>query len=609
MTGRARAFWLVFALLALAKGGLATVLPLFGDEAWYWLEGQHLASAYSDLPGLTAWLIRLGTSIAGDTPLGVRWPFLLMSMALPWLVRATAAAWFGEDAGWRAAWLALLMPLLGALGLLALPDVPMTLAAAMCLLACARMTNAARSMPDHRVHVRGHDVVLLAAGLALGALSHYRFALIVVAGFVGLLLDPQGRRVLCAPRAWIAILIGALAWVPLLAWNLAHHGAGFEFQLAERHPWAPHAGGFWFVPVQLAIASPLLALAGVLALVQACKRWRAQAPGPWGLVLGSAAVPLLLYGTLAFVADRERVSFHWTLQAWLPLLCVAPQVLANWSRGWRVATHLLALAGLVALLAFAALGAWPQMRAHFADSGWYPDNFAGWREIAEATGDLDDLAADNFMLGAQLAFARGDAALPILDHPLNRKHGRAVQLAAWGQGSAATTARWLVVEDSAVPLRDRLAHYHALCERLGDLPVARTIQIDHGRKRFLLLDLARRAVVCRTPALAWVDAPAPGATASGTLRIAGWAFKDGAGIARIQATLDGKVVGDLAYGQPREHVAKYWRISRDPAHPNVGFSGEVPLAGVAPGEHWLGLVLHGRDGSVEGWPQQRILVR
>ena len=94
-----RGFWLAFAALALAKAVLAARLPLFGDEAWYWLEGQRPAWAYSDLPGLTAWLIRFGTDIAGDSALGVRWPFLAMSLALPLLVRATAAQWFGEGRG------------------------------------------------------------------------------------------------------------------------------------------------------------------------------------------------------------------------------------------------------------------------------------------------------------------------------------------------------------------------------------------------------------------------------------------------------------------------------------------------------------------------------
>jgi 4-amino-4-deoxy-L-arabinose transferase-like glycosyltransferase len=642
-----RGFWAAFAVFAFAKGMLAARLPLFGDEAWYWLEGQRMGWAYSDLPGLTAWLIRLGTELAGDNAFGVRWPFLTMSLGLPLLVGATAAAWGGEPNRRRAAWLALLMPLLGALGFLALPDVPLTLAAALCLLAIARLCvelpapaparisstpSAVPSVPcvvpaqtgiqvpnaspgaapqapmqqRETPPLRRTDLALLTVGLVLGALSHYRFALIVAAGFVGLLLDANGRRLLRLPAVWIAIAIGALAWLPLLAWNFIHHGAGLAFQLAERHPWSPHAGGLWFLPMQLTIASPLLAVAGALALIRAWRCWRAGTAGPWGLALGTAGVPLLIYGALAFVADRERVSFHWTLQAWLPLLCLMPGVLAGWLRAWRVAAYGLAVAGLAGLIAYAGVAALPAARAGLADSRWYPDNFAGWHEIAAATRGLDDLAADNFMLGAQLAFARRDAALPILDHPLNRKHGRAVQLALWGQGGESTDARWLVLEDTAVPLRDRLVHYQALCRRLGDLPVARVLDLDHGRKRFLVLDLARRGETCRTPALAWIDAPAAGSVAPRVFDLTGWAFKDGVGIARVEVTLDGHVVAQADYGAPRSNVAQYWRVSRDPAQPDVGFEARVDARAFAPGEHWLGLLLHGRDGSVEPWPEQRL---
>ena len=46
--------------MLVVKAAVAARLPLFVDEAFYWQEGRHLAAAYSDLPGMTAWLARLG---------------------------------------------------------------------------------------------------------------------------------------------------------------------------------------------------------------------------------------------------------------------------------------------------------------------------------------------------------------------------------------------------------------------------------------------------------------------------------------------------------------------------------------------------------------------
>ena len=83
---------------------------------------------------------------------------------------------------------------------------------------------------------------------------------------------------------------------------------------------------------------------------------------------------------------------------------------------------------------------------------------------------------------------------------------------------------------------------------------------------------------------------------------------NGAGIARVEVTLDGIVVAEADYGQSMPHVAAYWRISPDPAHPNVGFHARIDTGPLGAGRHWLGLVLHGRDGSVEPWAEQQIRI-
>ena len=482
-----RRFWALWLILLAAKAILAWRLPLFGDEAWYWLEGQHLAWAYSDLPGLTGWLARFGVETAGHSEFALRWPFLALGMAVPLLVRAAARRAFGADAGNQAGVLALWLPLLGGLGFLALPDVPLTLAAAMCLNATLRLID--------RVDAAG--LSCLALGLVLGALSHYRFAPLILAGALGLALDPRGRRVLRVARVWVAIGLGAVAWWPLWLWNQQQLGAGVQFQLAERHPWTLHGEGIWLPLSQLVVVTPLLLWLLLVTLHAVWRRWRAHDTGPWGVILGAAGLPLAMYLTLAFVADRERVSFHWLLQAWLPLLVVAPTVFGQWSRGWRVATQMLAALGLVLLLGYAHLAASPAARTSLAGSAWYPDNFAGWHEIAamlrampEVASGASDVVADNFKLGAQLAFALQRPDLPMLDHRLNHKHGRAAQLRLWELEHALdrpqARPRLLVVEDSAVPEHDKQAYYQSLRSRAPSLTLRQELRVDEGAKRFLV---------------------------------------------------------------------------------------------------------------------------
>jgi len=88
--------------------------------------------------------------------------------------------------------------------------------------------------------------------------------------------------------------------------------------------------------------------------------------------------------------------------------------------------------------------------------------------------------------------------------------------------------------------------------------------------------------------------------------VQGWAFKEGVGLKGVEVLIDGKPVTKAEYGKPEPGVAAFWRISNDPQHPRVGFRADVDASGLSPGRHWLGLRLHGNDGSVEDWEEQPI---
>ncbi len=611
--GQARvAFWVLWGTIALVKLLIAARLPLFVDEAFYWQEGQHLAAAYSDLPALTAWLTRLGVELGGNHPLALRAPFLLIAAVVPLLVVRIAAREFGASRGWTAGCFALLLPLAGTLGLLALPDAAMALATLLCIDAGARLLR----------QVSAAAALELALGLAIGALSHYRFIAVIGVGFVALLLLADGRRVLRDIRVLSAVAFGASAWAPLVAWNLDNADAGLRFQLVDRHPWAFHADGLWFIAIQALMVTPLLFAALALAAWQG---GHSRLPvARYFALLGGLLV--LGFFVLGFFADTERVSFHWPLPGYLALLLLLPVVLERWPGWLRGLTWALAALGLVSVLGYYVAVSVPGVRARTAAEKWYPSNFAGWNELADAVRAQHRsmpagtrIVADNFKLGAELGFALGDADIAVLDHPLNHKHGRAPQLRLWGlqtPGRAAwgETPVLLVVGATEVSYKHLLRRYHDLCAMVGPLPAPRVLNIDHGRQRFLLFALEgpRRDGECSTPAMAWVDAPVGGADVGRVFEVNGWAFKDGVGLARAEILLDGHVVATADYGRDYPGLQSAWMGSNDPQHPRVGFTARVDLRnlpGVAPGRHWLGLRLHGRDGSSEDWSEQPIQVR
>src|SRR5690606_21505308 len=160
---------------------------------------------YSDLPGMTAWLVRLGTWIGGENTLALRMPFLLMGALVPLYVVRIGTRWFGAAAGWHAGSLAGPMPLSGTLGVLALPDAPLALATVLCLHAGTHLVR----------QISALAVLELGIGMALGALSHYRFGGVLLVGAAAMLCLPNGRRFLADPRGWLAVALGILASAPL----------------------------------------------------------------------------------------------------------------------------------------------------------------------------------------------------------------------------------------------------------------------------------------------------------------------------------------------------------------------------------------------------------
>jgi 4-amino-4-deoxy-L-arabinose transferase-like glycosyltransferase len=610
-----RKFIVLWAVVMLFKCVLAVYLPLFVDEAFYWQEGRHPAWAYSDLPGLPAWLARTGVALGGHGLLGLRWPFLLIAALLPWWIVKITCREIGAEHAWHVGMLTTLLPLLGTLGVLALPDVPLALATVLCLDAGSRLMRG----------VTWRAVGLLAVGLAIGGLTHYRFVAVIGVGFMVMLMLPEGRRALRDVRVWLAVAIGALAWLPLLLWNLDNADAGLRFQLVDRHPWTFHPDGLQFVAVQALLVTPLL----LFAMLRAGFTQRgAQRSAGVRYLAWSGLLVLSGFFALGFFADSERVSFHWPLPAYLALLPLVPQALSRWSKTMQRATWTLAALGLIAGLGYYAAVSSPALRERAAASKVYPSNFAGWDVLARevdamrARMPLDTrIVADNFKIGAELGFALNDADIPVLDHPLNQHHGRAPQLALWGLEYDRRAERndapvLLVVGATDVNYRELLQRYHDLCAMVGPLPSPTVLNIDRGRQRFLLFALppVRSAGGCTAPAMAWIDAPEASDTVARRFAMQGWAFKDGVGLARIEVLIDGQPVADADYGIDRPEVAGFWLKwrdggSTDPQQPKVGFRTEIDMGDRPPGTYWLGLRLHGRDGSVEDWPQQAVVLR
>ncbi|WP_329740663.1 ArnT family glycosyltransferase [Dyella sp. A6] len=484
------AFVTAFVIELSIKLAIAATLAPFADEAFYWQESRHLAWGYSDLPPLTAWLIRLGDGVAGHGLLAMRWPFLVIGSALPWLVVLLARRLFDARAGWQAGLCCLVLPLAGSLGVLALPDVPLTVAIMLALLALVRAMDADRL----------RDWLLLGLALACAWLSHYRAAMPMLAGLLLCLLTPRGRRLWRCRGFWLAMAVAMIGLLPILVSNWQQHGAGLMFQLVQRNPWRFHASALVQPLEQALTCTPLLYL---MLLWAAWRCWQRRAEGsPWDVLAVMALTFVLGYFLGGLFADDRRFRAHWPLPGYLPLLVALPMLWRPLAarRRWRgFAATAFALAAIGQLLVFGYLGmaAMPGAAGVMARVKAFPGNFVGWRESGKAASDLlraqppgTVLVADDFKLAAELDFQL-DGRVPVyaLDSPLNAFHGRAPQLVVWKRdGHALRMAHagapmLLAVDELDINVHERPGWLGALCSRIDDPVALRRLDLYQGRVR------------------------------------------------------------------------------------------------------------------------------
>ena len=508
------AFVTVFLCLLGMKLVLAAKLQPFGDEAFYWQESRHLAWGYSDLPPLTAWLIRLGENVAGHGLLGMRWPFLLLGSLLPWLLVAFGRRAFDARAGWQAGLLCLCLPLAGSLGVMAMPDVPLTVAGAVAMLALLG------AMKENR----WRDWLLLGVALAVCWISHYRAAMFMIAGLLLFLLTPRGRLQWTRGGLWLAMLIAAVGLVPLIISNWQQHGAALAFQLVERNPWRFHADTLVQPLEQAVTCTPLLY---VCLLWTAWRCWRRRREGgPWDLIALLSLTFIVVYFVAGLFADDQRFRVHWPLPGYLPLLAALPALLRDThiTRAWRMfaaAGAGLALLAQCAGLLYLGVAVYPVSAQWLGAARAIPTSFIGWRESADiAKAQLlaqpAILVADNFMMAAELDFQfDGQRIVYTLDNPLNVKYGRAPQVALWSTDEAALRREHpgasilLVVDEHALRERERAAWLGSLCGRVENLqPVQRLSLFDRRKSVAFYRGQVAGAVTTDGDCIAWRNAAA-----------------------------------------------------------------------------------------------------
>src|SRR2546427_9054438 len=167
--------WLIVGT-TIFRGIIGATIPLIDDEAYYWLWAHHLDWSYLDHPPMIAYIVFLTTRV-GDSAIWIRLGSLLFGAATTYTLFLLGREMFGARAGFIAAVLFQIAPVLAGGALVATPDSPLFLA---WTLASRYVWQALHGRP--RRWARGGLVV----GLALLSKLYMRFFAVGVGVFLTL---------------------------------------------------------------------------------------------------------------------------------------------------------------------------------------------------------------------------------------------------------------------------------------------------------------------------------------------------------------------------------------------------------------------------------------
>lgn len=315
--------YVIIVLLLLARWGylLAGKIELSEDEAYQWLWSKHPALSYYSKPPLIAYTQFLGTHLWGDTEFGVRFFSPLIAAALSFLLLRFLARTVNVRAGF---WLVIVVL---ATPMLAVGSTLMTIDPLSVLFWTAAMLAGWRAVQSDSAT----PWLWTGAWMGLGFLSKYTALFQLLCWAVFFVLWPPARRHLRKPGPYLALLMIAIATLPVLIWN-QQHGWITATHLAERggldRQWQFKPQFIWdFIGTEAALLNPVFFVAAIWAAIAF---WRRERQNPLLLYLFSMGAPLFLV-YLAYTL-RARVLPNWIVPAVLPAFCL---MVIYWEARWR----------------------------------------------------------------------------------------------------------------------------------------------------------------------------------------------------------------------------------------------------------------------------------
>ena len=296
-------------------------ISLTEDEAYQWLWSKHPDLSYYSKPPMIAYTQWLGTHIWGDTELGVRF----FSSFLAALMSFILLRFFHREMGLRPALWAVLLPL--CMPLVTVGSILMTIDPLNVFFWMMAMLTGWRATQGNATK----DWLQVGFWMGMGFLSKYTALFQLLSWAVFFVLWKPARACLKTKGPWLALLVNALATIPVLIWNSKHEWVTVE-HLANRggldSKWQPTLKFFIdFILVTPLIFNPIIFIGIVWAAISF---WKKDKGNRLLVYLFSMGAPLFIFYFL--YTFRARVQPNWIAPAILPLLCMG---IVYWENRWR----------------------------------------------------------------------------------------------------------------------------------------------------------------------------------------------------------------------------------------------------------------------------------
>jgi undecaprenyl-diphosphatase len=410
-------------------------LDLSPDEAQYWEWSKRLDLSYYSKGPMIAYLIALGTSLFGDTVLGVRFLAVVFSALSSVFLYLLGRGLSNKTVGTSSALLFQAIPLYATYGVIFTIDAPFVFFWILSLYLFYKAAGPQTITAHHAVQDteqnnrascgRQQDSretqnvtpywVLLGFSVGFGLLTKYTMIFFIACAFLFLISSRKGRKILQTGPPYLSLLLGVLVFSPVIFWNAQHGWVTVKHTAGQAHVAEglriSFASLLDFVGSQLGVVTPILLVLMILALCRDDDREEQRAFLRW------FSLPVIVFFALKSI--QGKVQANWAMTGYITGIIAFSEVFISPWKGHSRPRKALIISGIVVSLLVVSVAFYP-LEFHVPLKLDPTSRLRGWKELGS---EISAIEADTRKKGDVFIFsdsyqASSELAFYVKGHPV-----------------------------------------------------------------------------------------------------------------------------------------------------------------------------------------------